>query len=60
MRSEDQINVTYSFCSIPSLDRAEVVLWSRGKFKAELKAEEPVGVLHEIKQRVNFYLDLVV
>lgn len=48
----------YLFCSIPSLDIAQVVIRTSRKLKAEVKAEQPIYVLHEIEQPADLIFNL--
>ena len=50
--------MTHSLCFVPSLDVAEIVIWSGREFKREFKSEQAIGELHEIEQPRNFFFHL--
>ena len=52
------VNRTDILCSVPCLNITEVIVGSRRKLQTELKAEQTIHMLHEVKQSANLLCDL--
>jgi hypothetical protein len=51
-------DATDSFCHVPALYRAEIVLGTRRQLHPEFETEQAIDVLHEIEQRLDLGSDL--